>query len=70
MFSFGDAPCSADCKETLRQTHNRWQENSETDALHGLQHIVQDDGTDVVSKEAEVVRLRQVQMGHDVSLSR
>ncbi len=45
---------------TRRQTHNRWQQNSEMDALHGLQLIVEDEGTDVMSgqKEAEVVRLR------------
>ena len=42
------------------------------DALHGLQLVVQDVGTDVVSgkEEAEVARLRQVQMGHDISFSR
>ena len=60
-FSFGGAPPrSADWRETLRQTHNRWQENCEADALHGLQLTVRDGGPDVVSgkKEAEVVRLR------------
>lgn len=54
-------------KETLRLPHNRWQGNGEMGALHGLQHIGEDEGRHVVS---EVVRLRQVQMGHDISLSR
>lgn len=61
-------PQSADWEETLRETHGRWREYSETDALHGSQLVVQDGGTDVVSEEAEVVRLRRVQMGHDISL--
>lgn len=35
--SSGGVPGLADWKETWMQTHNRWQENSEMDALHVLQ---------------------------------
>lgn len=74
VFSF-PAPDLSDWKDSLRQTQNRWQENSQMDARRRgciqLQLLVKNEGTDVMSgnQEAEVVSLRQVQMGHDISLS-
>lgn len=52
--------------ETLRPPQNRWQGNGELGALHGLQHTGEYEGRHVIV--SEVVRLRQVQMGHDKPL--